>query len=75
MYKKALASFWTPEEVDLSDDHPHWEKLTDDERFFISRVLAFFASSDGIVNENLGVRFMNDVQVRSQSTLGVHGGY
>ena len=57
MYKQAEASFWTAEEVDLSHDVAHWkEKLNDDERFFISRVLAFFAASDGIVNENL-VRF------------------
>jgi ribonucleoside-diphosphate reductase subunit M2 len=63
MYKKAEASFWTAEEVDLSDDIKHWEKLSDDEKYFISNVLAFFASSDGIVLENLGVRFMNDVQV------------
>lgn len=61
-YKKAEASFWTAEEVDLGDDMKHWEKLNDDERFFISRVLAFFAASDGIVNENLGARFMREVQ-------------
>jgi ribonucleotide reductase beta subunit family protein with ferritin-like domain len=61
-------------QVDLSDDHPHWEKLTDDERFFISHVLAFFASSDGIVNENLGVRFMNDVQVRRHQLFTVSDG-
>lgn len=52
-YKKAVASFWTVEEVDLAKDHAHWENMTDPERFFISRVLAFFAASDGIVNENL----------------------
>lgn len=63
-YKKAEASFWTAEEVDLSKDIVHWEqKLTDDERFFISRVLAFFAASDGIVNENLVVRFSKEVQI------------
>jgi ribonucleoside-diphosphate reductase subunit M2 len=61
-YKRAVASFWTTEEVDLADDMKHWERLNDDERFFIKHVLAFFASSDGIVNENLAVRFMNDVQ-------------
>jgi ribonucleotide reductase beta subunit family protein with ferritin-like domain len=48
MYKKAEASFWTVEEVDLSKDDDHWELLTDNERFFISHVLAFFAASDGI---------------------------
>merc|ERR1719447_1122951 len=53
MYKKAEASFWTIEEVDLSRDVMHWESLKDDERYFISHVLAFFAASDGIVNENL----------------------
>jgi len=64
MYKKAEASFWTAEEVDLSKDMTHWEdKLTADERFFISRVLAFFAASDGIVNENLVVRFSKEVQI------------
>ncbi|ETN74809.1 ribonucleoside-diphosphate reductase, beta subunit [Necator americanus] len=52
-YKKAVASFWTVEEVDLGKDMPDWEKMNDNERFFISRVLAFFAASDGIVNENL----------------------
>lgn len=63
MYKKAEASFWTVEEVDLSRDVAHWEKLNDDERFFIGRVLAFFAASDGIVNENLVSRFSREVQV------------
>ncbi|KAJ0026550.1 hypothetical protein NQD34_017550 [Periophthalmus magnuspinnatus] len=63
MYKKAEASFWTAEEVDLSKDLQHWESLKDDERFFISHVLAFFAASDGIVNENLVERFMQEVQV------------
>lgn len=62
-YKKAEASFWTAEEVDLSKDLNHWDKLTNDERFFISRVLAFFAASDGIVNENLVVRFSKEVQL------------
>lgn len=64
MYKQAEASFWTVEEVDLSKDTSHWEqRLTEDERFFISRVLAFFAASDGIVNENLVVRFSKEVQL------------
>ncbi|KAJ9086148.1 Ribonucleotide-diphosphate reductase (RNR), small subunit [Entomophthora muscae] len=63
MYKKAEASFWTAEEVDLSKDNAHWLSLSDNERFFISNVLAFFAASDGIVNENLVGRFSNDVQV------------
>ncbi|XP_063771494.1 ribonucleoside-diphosphate reductase subunit M2 [Pseudophryne corroboree] len=63
MYKKAEASFWTAEEVDLSKDLLHWESLKDEERFFISHVLAFFAASDGIVNENLVERFSQEVQV------------
>ncbi|KAH7296789.1 hypothetical protein KP509_26G038800 [Ceratopteris richardii] len=63
MYKKALASFWTAEEVDLSNDLVHWRGLTDGERHFISHVLAFFAASDGIVLENLAVRFMREVQI------------
>lgn len=64
MYKKAQASFWTVEEVDLSKDMGDWQnKLTKDERYFISTVLAFFAASDGIVNENLLERFSGDVQV------------
>lgn len=53
MYKKAQASFWTAEEVDLSRDLDDWAKLNDSERHFIKHVLAFFAASDGIVNENL----------------------
>lgn len=64
MYKKAEASFWTAEEVDLSKDMSDWEsKLNNDERHFISHVLAFFAASDGIVNENLVARFSQEVQV------------
>ncbi|EGD89732.1 ribonucleoside-diphosphate reductase small chain [Trichophyton rubrum D6] len=64
MYKKAEASFWTAEEIDLSKDIHDWNnRLNDDERFFISHVLAFFAASDGIVNENLLERFSNEVQV------------
>lgn len=64
MYKKSEASFWTAEEVDLSADLIDWrEKLTDNERHFIKHVLAFFAASDGIVNENLAVNFLNEVQL------------
>jgi ribonucleoside-diphosphate reductase beta chain len=62
MYKKAEASFWTAEEVDLSKDTKDWQALTDKERHFISHVLAFFAASDGIVNENLAMNFSNQVQ-------------
>lgn len=63
MYKKAEASFWTAEEVDLSKDLEHWESLKSEERYFISHVLAFFAASDGIVNENLVERFSQEVQI------------
>ena len=63
MYKKAEASFWTAEEIDLSPDQQDWEaKLNSDEKHFIKHVLAFFAASDGIVNENLAVNFMKEVQ-------------
>lgn len=62
-YKKAEASFWTAEEIDLSPDLIDWEnKLNDDERHFIKHVLAFFAASDGIVNENLAEHFLSEVQ-------------
>ena len=63
MYKKAEASFWTAEEVDLSKDTADWERLTNDERHFVSHVLAFFAASDGIVNENLVELFSQEVQI------------
>jgi ribonucleoside-diphosphate reductase subunit M2 len=63
MYKKQVDCFWRPEEIDLTKDDVHWESLNQDERFFISMILAFFAASDGIVLENLASRFMNDVQV------------
>ena len=63
MYKKAEASFWTVEEIDLSKDLHDWNnRMNDNERHFISHVLAFFAASDGIVNENLVERFSNEVQ-------------
>ena len=63
MYKRAEASFWTAEELDLNDDCKDWVKLTDNERYFITHVLAFFAASDGIVNENLCQNFCNEVQL------------
>jgi ribonucleoside-diphosphate reductase subunit M2 len=63
MYKKHEASFWTAEEIDLSQDMRDWEGLNNDEQHFIKHVLAFFAASDGIVNENLGVNFSDEVQV------------
>jgi ribonucleoside-diphosphate reductase beta chain len=63
MYKKHEASFWTAEEIDLSGDIKDWNNLNDGERHFISHILAFFAASDGIVNENLAVNFMSEVQL------------
>jgi len=63
MYKKCEASFWTAEEIDLGDDMKYWDALNDGERHFISHILAFFAASDGIVNENLAVNFMSEVQL------------
>tara|TARA_B100000401_G_scaffold232141_1_gene157132 strand:- start:2291 stop:3265 length:975 start_codon:yes stop_codon:yes gene_type:complete len=63
MYKKALECFWRCEEVDLTKDMIHWEKLNADEQYFIKMILAFFAASDGIVLENLAGRFMTDVQL------------
>lgn len=62
-YKQAEASFWTAEEIDLSQDLTDWnEKLNDDERYFVKHILAFFAASDGIVNENLAENFVKEVQ-------------
>ena len=63
MYKKQVDCFWRPEEIDFSKDMPDWVKLTKDEKHFIKMVLAFFASSDGIVLENLIGRFTNEVQL------------
>ncbi len=62
MYKRHEASFWTAEEIDLSQDLKDWENLSDNERHFISHILAFFAASDGIVNENLAINFLSEVQ-------------
>lgn len=63
MYKKQVDCFWRAEEIDLTKDLDHWNTLNDDEKYFISSILAFFAASDGIVLENLASRFMNEVQV------------
>merc|ERR1719502_2374885 len=63
MYKKHEASFWTAEEIDLGSDMQDWEKLNADEQHFIKHILAFFAASDGIVNENLSVNFADEIQV------------
>ena len=62
-YKKAMANFWTPEELDLSKDYDDFIKMTENERHFIEHILAFFAASDGIVNENLVERFCNEVKL------------
>ena len=62
MYQKAISSFWVPEEIDFSRDMTDWNALSDNERFFIRHILAFFSSSDTIVNMNLGERFISEVQ-------------
>ena len=61
MYKQEQASFWTAEEIDLAEDLKDWATLNDDERHFLKHILAFFAASDGIVNENLVMNFSNEV--------------
>ena len=61
MYKKAEASFWTAEELDLAHDHKDWGNMTSNERHFVSHILAFFAASDGIVNENLAQNFSSEI--------------
>lgn len=61
-YQKHKAAFWTPQEIDLQQDLSHWAALSDDERYFIKHILAFFAASDGIVNENLVYNFYSEVQ-------------
>ena len=63
MYKKQEDLFWRAEEIDLSKDMKHWDNLNPDEKHFISMILAFFAASDGIVLENLGMRFMSEIQL------------
>ena len=63
MYKRAEANFWTAEELDLSKDMNDWQKLNDNEKYFIKNILAFFAASDGIVNENLVERFCQEVKI------------
>tara|TARA_B100001093_G_C26755353_1_gene983126 strand:- start:33 stop:956 length:924 start_codon:yes stop_codon:yes gene_type:complete len=63
MYKKQMDCFWRAEEIDLSKDIKHWPTLTENEQHFVKHILAFFAASDGIVLENLGQRFMNEVQI------------
>ena len=62
LYKKQVACFWTTEEIDLSKDIKDWKALTENERYFIKMILGFFAGADGIVIDNLGVRFLSDVK-------------
>jgi len=62
-YKDHLAVFWTAEEIDLAKDMKDWAKLTEGERYFIKNILGFFAGSDGIIQENLAARFMNEIQL------------
>lgn len=63
LFQKQRKAIWSESEIDLVEDLKHWKKLTENEKFFIKRVLAFFAASDGIVMENLGSRFMEEVQI------------
>lgn len=63
MYKKQIDCFWRAEEIDLSKDMKDWERLSSDEQYYIKMIIAFFAGSDGIVLENLAMRFMSDVQL------------
>ena len=63
MYKKHVSTYWTVEEIDFSKDHKDWDNLTNDEQHFIKNILAFFAASDGIVNENLVLNFMSEIKV------------
>ena len=70
LYKIALSAFWTVDEIDLSIDIDDWDKkLNDEERFFIKNILAFFAASDGIVNENLVLNFYNEIQISEAKSL------
>jgi ribonucleotide reductase beta subunit family protein with ferritin-like domain len=76
LYKKAIASFWTAEEIDLSKDLSDWEeKLTDDDRHFVKTILAFFAASDGIVFENLELNFSSEVQISEARSFYAYQGF
>lgn len=75
LYKKAVGSFWTVEEIDLSSDLKDWDKLNNDERHFIKMVLAFFAASDGIVFENLSLNFTEDVQIPEARSFYAYQGF
>ena len=75
LYKKAIGSFWTVEEIDLAGDLKDWDKLTTDEQHFIKMVLAFFAASDGIVFENLDLNFTKDVQISEARSFYSYQGF
>lgn len=75
LYKKAVGSFWTVEEIDLSADLKDWDKLTSDEQHFIKTILAFFAASDGIVFENLDLNFTNEVQISEARSFYAYQGF
>lgn len=75
LYKKAIGSFWTVEEIDLGSDLKDWDKLNSDEQHFIKMVLAFFAASDGIVFENLELNFTKDVQISEARSFYAYQGF
>jgi len=75
LYKKAVGSFWTVEEIDLAGDLKDWDKLSSDEQHFIKMVLAFFASSDGIVMENIDMNFSKDVQIAEARSFYAYQGF
>jgi len=75
LYKKAVSSFWTVEEIDLGADIADWEKLKPDERHFIQTVLAFFAASDGIVFENIDLHFTKEVQIAEARSFYAYQGF
>ena len=75
LYKKAVGSFWTVEEIDLAGDLKDWDKLSSDEQHFIKMVLAFFASSDGIVMENIDMNFSKDVQIAEARAFYAYQGF
>jgi ribonucleotide reductase beta subunit family protein with ferritin-like domain len=75
LYKKAVASFWTVEEIDLGSDLKDWDRLNDSERHFIKMVLSFFAASDGIVFENLDLNFTKEVQIPEARSFYAYQGF
>ena len=75
LYKKAVASFWTAEEIDLANDLKDWERLSSDEQWFIKSILAFFAASDGIVFENLDLNFASEVQIAEARAFYAYQGF